>query len=58
MNLPCITCKYRKETTQAHRIFVGCKNKDRKKKHFIEDSFCYWHTCTGYVKDDKIKETK
>ena len=56
MKLPCETCKYRTERTQGHRIFIGCKDKARKKKHFIEDTFTYNHKCTGYVKDDTIKE--
>jgi len=56
MNLPCETCKYRTEITKGHRIFVGCKDKARKKKHFIRDDFSYNHGCTGYVKDETIKE--
>ena len=58
MNLPCIDCEYRTERTQGHRTFVGCKDKDRKEKHFIEDIYWYRHKCTGYVKDKTNKKEK
>ena len=58
MELPCITCKYRTESRSAHRTYVGCKDIARKKRHFVEDTFWYRHTCTGYVKDNSIEEEK
>ena len=53
MKLPCTDCAFKTERQAGHRIFVGCQDPERKKKHFIEDDFLYWYECTGYVKESK-----
>ncbi len=53
MELPCTNCKFRTERKRAHRVFIGCKDKE-KKKGFIEDNYFYRHKCTNYEKDEGL----
>lgn len=54
MVLPCETCKHRTETRQAHRVFIGC-NDSEKRKGFVEDNFFYRHRCSNYEPESTCK---
>ena len=51
MILPCETCKFRTERTEGHRMFVGCKDSEKKKNNFHEDTWTYQHSCKAYEKE-------
>lgn len=46
MKTPCKVCNYYKETSEGHRTFMGCKDKERQ-KGFIADNYWYDHKCTN-----------
>ena len=51
MELPCITCTYRTVRESGHRTFIGCKDPERKKNNFKEDTWLYRHKCDVYEED-------
>lgn len=56
MYLPCDSCKYKKETRNGFRVFVGCSD-DNKIKGFVSDNYFYNHKCSNYEKEE-IKDAK
>lgn len=56
MKLPCMDCKYKKETRNGFRIFVGCSD-ENKRKGFVSDDYFYNHKCSNYEKEE-INDTK
>lgn len=52
MNLPCITCKFKKEETVGFRTFVGCIDEKKKEDNFIENTWTYNHSCKAYEKNN------
>lgn len=47
MDCPCEKCKYKTETKQGHRVFLGCSDEE-KKKGFHYDDFFYHHRCDNF----------
>ena len=53
MILPCIDCKFRKETDVGFRTYVGCVDEKKKADNFHNDDYFYHHSCDAYEGEEE-----
>ena len=51
MKLPCIDCKFKKETKVVFRTYVGCSDEKKKADNFHYDDYFYRHSCDAYEEE-------